>query len=127
MSVPGSRMRSLRSQPPMTRLAVQPIRSRGPPDRAASASALASVTSARMPSTSGRARLRTAWPSRVGRQPVRSRLNSSAPREFSIRRSWVVSEGWLTPSLRAARCRLPVSAMAHSALRCLTSSSIPRE
>ncbi|WP_315986334.1 SdpI family protein [Streptomyces sp. OR43] len=26
----------------------------------------------------------------------------------------------------AARCRLPVSAMAHSALRCLTSSSIPR-
>ncbi len=46
----------------------------------------------------GRARLSSERPSGVGRQPVRPREKSSAPREFSIRRNWVVNEGWLMPS-----------------------------
>src|SRR5690606_1145261 len=66
-------------------------------------------------------------PSGVGRQPVRARTNRAPPSSCSMRRSCVLNEGCATPSWRAARCRLPVSAMAHRALRCLTSSSMSWE
>lgn len=60
----------------------------------------------------------------VARHPVRSRAKSAPPSVSSIRLSWVDRDGWVMPSRRAALCRLPVSSMAHSARRCLTSSSM---
>ncbi len=119
----GPRALSRRSQPGMARLAVAPMRSWNPP-AARDAAALVSVTIAANSATSGLARLSTARPSGVGRQPVRARTKSWAPRARSMRRSWVLNEGCATPSSRAALCKLPVSAMAQSTRRCLTSSSM---
>src|SRR5690606_13183797 len=115
--------RSRRSQPARARLAVEPMRNGRPP----TAAARASLTRERNSATRGRARLSTSRPSGVGRQPVRARTNRAPPSSCSMRRSCVLNEGCATPSWRAARCRLPVSAMAHSALRCLTSSSMSWE
>lgn len=123
-SVRGTRARSRRSQPGRARLAVAPIRSVYSSVARATA-ALVSVTIAASSATRGLARLSTAWPSGVGRQPVPARTKSCAPSACSMRRSWVLNEGCATPSSRAALCRLPVSAMAHRARKCLTSSSMP--
>ena len=85
VSVSGSRECSRRSQPGMARLPVLPIRSRAP--WALTAASRAAVTSALISARIGRARESTARPSGVGMLPVRSRVNSSPPMVFSIRRS----------------------------------------
>ncbi|GAA2799859.1 hypothetical protein GCM10010505_28490 [Kitasatospora aburaviensis] len=126
VSVSGSRSCTRRSQAATARLPTLPIRSRRErsPPADSRASCRAAATSAVISAITGRARDSTEWPSAVGRLPVCSRVNSRPPMVRSMRRSWVVREGWVIPSCRAALRRLPVSAMAHSTRRCLTSSSI---
>lgn len=125
VSVSGSRSCTRRSQAATARLPTLPIRSRRVRSllAASRASWRAAETSAAISAITGRARDSTEWPSAVGLLPVCSRVNSVPPTARSMRCSCVVREGWVMPSCSAALRRLPLSAIAHSTRRCLTSSS----
>lgn len=125
VSVSGSRSCTRRSQAATALLPTLPIRSRRArsPLAVSRASWRAAATSAAISAITGRARDSTEWPSAVGRLPVCSRVNSVPPTARSMRCSCVVREGWVMPSWSAALRRLPLSAIAHSTRRCLTSSS----
>nr|BEK65993.1 hypothetical protein KPHV_32200 [Kitasatospora purpeofusca] len=125
VSVSGSRSCTRRSHAATARLPTLPMRSRRArsPPAASLASWRAAATSAAISAITGLALDSTEWPSAVGRLPVCSRVNSVPPTARSMRCSWVVSDGWVIPSCSAALRRLPVSAIAHSTRRCLTSSS----
>ena len=70
----------------------------------------ASSTSAAIAGSRTLARPRTNSPSAVGRAPRWSRVNTAAPNVLSIRLSWAVRAGCVSPSAVAARVTEPCSA-----------------